>query len=1018
MHINSPSQAALTTSPTHPFNPGRTSPGRVNPVRIATLMLCLAAASSLSVAQAQTTRNATPAVSSSAASHPTRAAWVDMRNAPMVSASGVQRAVDAKRMRTATLDKNIVAGALANAPLEFTQAARQNPAVLSLPAPDGGFQRFAMAESPIMEAGLAMRHPHIKTYSGRGIDDPKATVRVSITQLGLQASVRSPSGAWYIDPLFRNDTSVYASYHRRDLVQPSSPFVEGLLNEAQLTVERGSYRASDKVQVRGVGFVPGALVAVTVKASGDFAPRQVVHATAGEDGTVQVNLTADPYRAKGSYVLAASDGRSSAEVTYRVVADGASMTAASGPTLRTYRLALLSDPAYSNYFGGPGNTTAAKVQMINRVNQIYEDETAIRMVLIANNDALNLDTAAQFSGTNGPCGGAACFPSASVSCSSATLTRNRLVLGMLVGASAFDVGHIGVGAGGGGIASLGSVGGSTKAQGCTGLPQPVGDVFAVDYVAHEIGHQFAGNHTFNGVVSSCSGGNRSAANSVEPGSGSSIMAYAGICGSDNLQPHSDPYWSQRSFDEVTTFVNSSELNINEVQYAALTNFTTNGQQFTLSYNGQESAPVVRGTNFTSAGVKAAIEAIPGWPAGGTVTASTVGDNAFTITFGGTLAGADTGMLGFASCTAPCTAFVGEVAKGGQTTRGGSLQTATGNATPVVTPLPSYTIPVRTPFALSGTAVDPNGDTLTYMWEQTDRGAGSGTGLTNNIKTNGPLFSQFGISAQVTTASSLNYNSPGQNMVGTNPTRVFPDLAQILANETNAETGTCTTLTGAAQLNCFSEFLPTTDYVGFAGVNASPARLNFKFTARDGMGGVNSETTSLVLAPSAGPFLVTYPNAPLVLPSESLQTVTWSVANTHVAPVNAANVRISMSIDGGLTYPFLLAAVVPNTGSRTVILPQVGTNQARIKVQAVDNVFFDVSNSNFTVRLVADVDGDGNITCNDFFIVSSALGTSVGQPGFVPGADTNGNGLIDARDVSYVQQRLPQRSCTPTSVAGR
>ena len=163
-----------------------------------------------------------------------------------------------------------------------------------------------------------------------------------------------------------------------------------------------------------------------------------------------------------------------------------------------------------------------------------------------------------------------------------TLTRNRIVIGQLIGASNYDIGHIGLGANGGGVAGLGVVGGDSKAQGCTGLPTPVGDFFAVDYVAHEIGHQFAGNHTFNGTQINCSGGNRSAANSVEPGSGSSIMAYAGICRQDNLQPHSDPYWSQRSYDEITALVTSDRPAINEVQTVSLRDFDTDGDSFTLS----------------------------------------------------------------------------------------------------------------------------------------------------------------------------------------------------------------------------------------------------------------------------------------------------------------------------------------------------------------------------------------------------------------------------------------------------
>ena len=131
-------------------------------------------------------------------------------------------------------------------------------------------------------------------------------------------------------------------------------------------------------------------------------------------------------------------------------------------------------------------------------------------------------------------------------CGSETLDRNTFAPGMLVGADGFDLGHIGLGNNGGGVAGLGVVGRRDKAHGCTGLPTPDGDVYAIDYVAHEMGHQMGGDHTFNSQV--C-GGNRNGPTSVEPGSGTSIMAYAGICASDDLQPHSDPYFSFRSVDE-------------------------------------------------------------------------------------------------------------------------------------------------------------------------------------------------------------------------------------------------------------------------------------------------------------------------------------------------------------------------------------------------------------------------------------------------------------------------------------
>src|SRR3954471_23069054 len=223
---------------------------------------------------------------------------------------------------------------------------------------------------------------------------------------------------------------------------------------------------------------------------------------------------------------------------------------------------------------------------MNRVDQIYEDQTAIRLVLIGDTDKTNLDTAALATDPNGPCGAAACYTAAQLStCGSGTLGRNRIVLGQMIGASNYDVGHIMLGRNGGGVASLGVIGGNSKAQGCTGLPTPIGDFMAVDYVAHEMGHQFAGNHTFNGTQSNCSAGNRNPGTSVEPGSGTSVMAYAGICDQDNLQPHSDPYWSERSFDEITAYTSSTRPNINEVQTASLRDFDGT-DSFVLGYGGK------------------------------------------------------------------------------------------------------------------------------------------------------------------------------------------------------------------------------------------------------------------------------------------------------------------------------------------------------------------------------------------------------------------------------------------------
>ena len=927
--------------------------------------------------------------------------WQDSRaTSGKVSTKGAPASVQPRRFRALSLDRSGFAALAAGAPMERTASAVLSPLVISLPHPDGGYQRFAISESPVMESGLAAKHPGIKTFAGRGLDDTRATLRMDITPIGAHASVRSPKGAWYIDPQFHLDDSVYVSYHGRDLPNTRAPLVEALQTEAHIALTRGFYHAADAVEVRGFGFAPGAQVTITVQdPANDAAPRQTVNAVADRDGTISASVTADPSRNLGAYEITVTDGRSSASSTYHVVSDDISPTAATGNQLRNYRLALVTDPSYSTFFGGGANVTAAKVTLVNRITHVYEDETAIRLTLVNDNDKLNLDTAAQMTGVNGPCGATACYTvSQASSCSGGTLTRNRQVVGLLIGASNFDIGHIGFGLNGGGVASLGVVGGSGKAQGCTGVPTPVGDLFAVDYVAHEMGHQFAGNHTFNGITGSCTGGNRNAGTSVEPGSGSSIMAYAGICGTDNSQPHSDAYWSQRSFDEIVAFTSGAESNLNEQQMAALTGFAGTAK-FILKFNGNASADIVRGANFTIAGIKAAIEAISGWPAGGTATVSALTDAGFTVTFGGTLAGANVSKLELVN-DGSFQGYVGEIVAGGPTARGGNVST-TGNSAPVVTVPAGYTIPLRTPFALTGSAIDAEGDPLTYLWEQNDRGGSTGTGLLSNTKVNGPLFRQFGTRADVSEANSQLYNSPGENQVTRDPTRVFPDMAQILVNNTNAATGTC----AASNVDCFSEFLPTADYVGFAGVNASPAALNFKMTARDGRGGVGSASTKLILAPGAGPFLVTSHNIAMSVGSGSTQTVTWDVANTSAAPVSTANVKISLSVDGGETFPHVLAASVPNNGSRSVILPAVSSTQARIKVEAEGNVFFDVSNANFSIALVGDVNGDGFVNCDDIAIVKASMGKRVGDPGFDPRADVNGDGVVNIRDLSFVAQRM-------------
>lgn len=773
---------------------------------------------------------------------------------PMSAGAAQQRSaapadIRPERSRAYALDRAGMASELDTAPL-----------TLSLPAPDGGFKRFAVQESEVMAPELARKHPEIKTYRGRGIDDPAATLRFDLSPLGFHASVRGPEGSWYVDPKSRLDQRVYVTYYGRDVIDdPHGTFVER------------------------------------------------------DD-----------------------------EATEDFVASLAGGGPSTGPLLRTYRLALVSNPGYTAFFGGPENVTAAKVTLMNRVDQIYEDETSIRMLLIAETDELNLDTPEEMTGPNGPCGTAPCFTEAqSTSCSGSTLNANRIALGQLVGASKYDIGHIVLGNPGGGVAGLGVVGGNSKGRGCTGLTAPVGDFFAVDYVAHEMGHQFGGPHTFNGTQGSCSGGNRAGASSVEPGSGSSIMAYAGICRTDDLQPHSDPYWSQRSFENITGYVTSSRPAIDEVQTVSLRDFDADGDAFSLRFGSGVTAPIVRGTNYTLAGIEAAIEGLPNLPAGTTVTVTAYGgtgaltDAGFQVTFGGELAASDAGALSVADPVGS-SGFVGETAQGGPIENQGFIVSLTGNAPPSPSAPEAFTIPYRTPFALTGSATDPDGDTVTYLWEQNDAGGATGTALQSNVKADGPLFRQFGVPLKQPPYDPTQYNSPGANVVTTDPTRVLPDMGQILAGKTNAETGTCL----AGDVECFSEFLPTSTYAG---------PLHFRMTARDGRGGVASADTTVTLAVGTGPFLVTSPNTGVTVNGGQRLAVSWQVAGTDAAPIGARRVRISLSTDGGATFPHELKASTRNDGFAPVRLPRLGTSRARIKVEAVGNVFFDVSNADFAIR---------------------------------------------------------------------
>jgi len=215
----------------------------------------------------------------------------------------------------------------------------------------------------------------------------------------------------------------------------------------------------------------------------------------------------------------------------------------SGSKLHTYRLAMAATGEYTAFHGGTVNAgQAAIITAINRINEIYAREIAVQYTLIDNNNSLVYTNASSDPYTNND--------------GFKMLSENKTNIDSIIGSDNYDIGHV-FSTGGGGIAALQAPCSSQKAEGVTGSNSPTGDAFWVDYVAHEIGHQMGANHTFNGDQVSCVGGNRSSTNAYEPGSGSTIMAYAGICGSDNIVDNSDDYFHTNSLEEIAAFTSGN-----------------------------------------------------------------------------------------------------------------------------------------------------------------------------------------------------------------------------------------------------------------------------------------------------------------------------------------------------------------------------------------------------------------------------------------------------------------------------
>ncbi len=221
--------------------------------------------------------------------------------------------------------------------------------------------------------------------------------------------------------------------------------------------------------------------------------------------------------------------------------------------LRTFRLALVATGEYSQYhlnlLGILNSATeqqkkeavlSALQNAIVRVNSVYERDLSIHLNLVDKNDLLIfLDPETDGLTNNDGY--------------KIVVYESKSIINDAIGFDNYDIGHV-FSTGAGGIALPSSVCTNSKNQGVTGISDPVGDPFHIDYVCHEIGHQFGATHTFNGDTGDCSGENRNNPTAYEPGSGSTIMAYAGICAPENIQKNSDGYFHYISIQQIIGYV--------------------------------------------------------------------------------------------------------------------------------------------------------------------------------------------------------------------------------------------------------------------------------------------------------------------------------------------------------------------------------------------------------------------------------------------------------------------------------
>lgn len=366
------------------------------------------------------------------------------------------------------LSESALRQSLVNVPLAKKISVDQSSFVISIPNTQGTLERFRIVEAPVLSAVLAAKYPQLKSYSGRGIDDPSATIHFDVTTKGFHAMVLSDKHETvYINPADKNN-GLYVVFERSDTNTQKSKF---------------TCIAQDGI------------------------------------GSQQQNF-----------------------ITHKNADDG---------ILRTYRFAVPVGGQFSQLcLDGTETTDAEKkasvlstlVTDLNRINGIFERDLDVHLNYVDNEDTIifldsNTDPFVDNTSTG--------FDDGKWS------TQSKKTLDKYIGNSNYDCGHLLMGLNTGGNAGcIGCVcDSSKKGIAVTGTDNPSDDPFVVDFWTHEIGHQFGATHTFDYT-------DEGTGTQVEPGSGSTIMSYAGTTGSTDVQSHSDDYFHAMSIQQITDYIKS------------------------------------------------------------------------------------------------------------------------------------------------------------------------------------------------------------------------------------------------------------------------------------------------------------------------------------------------------------------------------------------------------------------------------------------------------------------------------